>query len=82
MGITGGRSVTTSCSLARSFSRLLGSILCDRFAVAKLSHARLPSAEFTLLSRCSPTGRTSDSEYLFWAEFFCHQTSTYKRVVN
>src|SRR5579864_4967918 len=36
------------------------------------SHARLPSAEFTLLCRGSPTGRTSDGEDLFWAEFFCH----------
>lgn len=57
-------------SLARTFSRLLESILCNRYAVALQSHARWPSAEFTPLCRINPTGRTSDSEYLFWAEFF------------
>jgi len=61
---------------------VLWSILCDPYAVAMRTGARLPSAEFTILSRSSPTGRTSDAEYLFWAEFFCHTTSTYKRVVN
>jgi len=45
--------------------------------------ARLPTAEFTLLSRSSPTGRTSDAEYLFFGlSSFVTQTSTYKRVVN
>ena len=37
------------------------------------SHAGLPSAEFTLLSRSGPTGRTSDGEYLFGDEFSSHQ---------
>ncbi len=51
---------------------VLRSILCDPYAAEMRTGARLPSAEFTLLSRSSPTGRTSDAEYLFWAEFFCH----------
>jgi len=51
---------------------VLWSILCDPYTVAMRTGARLPSAEFTILSRSSPTGRTSDAEYLFWAEFFCH----------
>ena len=48
------------------------SILCDPYAVAMRTGARLTGAEFAPLSRRSPTGRTSDAEYLFWAEFFCH----------
>ena len=51
---------------------VLRSILCDPYAVGMRTGARSPSAEFTLLSRSSPIGRTSDAEYLFWAEFFCH----------
>src|ERR1700730_4411886 len=31
-----------------------------------------PVLRFTLLSQSGPTGRTSDSECLFGAEFFCH----------
>jgi len=61
---------------------VLRSILRDPYAVEMWSHARLPSAEFTLLCRSSPTGRTSDGEDLFWAEFFCHTNLWYKRVVN
>jgi len=34
--------------------------------------AWLARAEFTLLARSGSTGRTSDSECLFGAEFFCH----------
>jgi len=48
------------------------SILCDPYAVEMRSHAQLPSAEFTLLSRSGPTSRTLNSERLLWAEFFCH----------
>jgi hypothetical protein len=44
--------------------------------------AWLAGAEFTLLSRSGSTGRTSDSECLFGAEFFCHTNLTYNRVVN
>jgi hypothetical protein len=51
---------------------VLRSILCDPYAVAMRTGARLPSAEFTILSRSSPTGRTSDGEHLLWAESFCH----------
>src|ERR1700733_4198391 len=51
---------------------VLRPILCDPYAVAMRSGARLSSAQLTLLSRSSPTGRTSDGERLFWAEFFCH----------
>ena len=51
---------------------VLRSILCDPYPVAMRIGARLASAKFTLLPRSSPTSRTSDSEYLFWAEFFCH----------
>ena len=49
-----------------------GSILCDPYTVAMRTGARLPSAKFTILSRSSPTGRTSDGEDLLWAEFLCH----------
>src|SRR5579863_61197 len=41
--------------------------------------ARLPSAEFALLSRSSPTGLTSDAEHLFWDEFFCHTNLNVQR---
>jgi len=51
---------------------VLRSMLCDPYAAEMRTGARLPSAEFTLLSRSSPTGRTSDAKYLFWADFFCH----------
>jgi len=34
--------------------------------------AWLACAEFTLLPRSGTTGRTSDSERLLDAEFFCH----------
>jgi hypothetical protein len=51
---------------------VLGSILCDPYTVAMWTGARLPSAEFTILSWSSPTGRTSDGEHLLWNEFFCH----------
>ena len=36
-----------------------------------------PVLSFTLLSQSGPTGRTSDSECLFGAEFFCHANLTY-----
>src|SRR5271170_8193139 len=42
------------------------SVFRDQSAVEMRIHSRLPSAEFALLSRTSPTGRTSDGEYLFW----------------
>lgn len=61
---------------------VLRSIPCDRYAVEMRSHARLPSAELTLLCRSSPTGRTSDGEDLFWAEFFCHANLHVPRLVN
>jgi hypothetical protein len=48
------------------------SILCDPYAVAMRTAARLPSAEFALLSRSGSTSRTLNSERLLWAEFFCH----------
>jgi hypothetical protein len=63
-------------------TEVLRPILSDPYAVAMRSGARLSSVEFTLLSRSSPTGRTSDGEHLSWAEFFCHTTSAYKRAVN
>jgi hypothetical protein len=34
--------------------------------------ARLASCKLTLFSGRSATGRTADSEYLFWAEFLFH----------
>ena len=51
---------------------VLRSILCDPYTVAMRTGARLPSAEFTILSRSRPPGRTSDGEHLLWADFFCH----------
>jgi hypothetical protein len=51
---------------------VLGSIFCEQSAVEMRSRARLPSAEFTLMSRSGPTGRTADSEYLFGDEFSSH----------
>ncbi len=48
------------------------SILCDPYAVAMRTGARLPSAEFALLSRSGSTSRALNSERLLWAEFFCH----------
>jgi hypothetical protein len=44
--------------------------------------AWLAGAEFTLLSRSGSTGRTSDSECLFGAEFFCHTNLTYNGMLN
>jgi len=49
---------------------VLRSILCDPYTVAMRTDVRLPSAEFTILSRSSP--RASDGEHRLWAEFFCH----------
>jgi hypothetical protein len=51
---------------------LLGLVFCDQSAVAMRSGARLPSAEFTLLSRTGSTSRTAEGEYLFWSECFFH----------
>jgi hypothetical protein len=50
----------------------LGSICCDQSAVAMRLAARLASIKLTLLPRTSTASRTTDSEYLFWAEFFFH----------
>ena len=54
-------------------TELLGLVFCDQSAVAMRSGARLPSAEFTLLSRSGSTSRTAEGEYLFWSECFLHQ---------
>jgi len=35
--------------------------------------ARLASTKLTLFPRSSTTSRTTDSEYLFWAEFPLHE---------
>jgi hypothetical protein len=48
------------------------SILGDPYAVTMRTGARLPSAEFTLLSRGGSTSRTLNSEHLLWGDFFCH----------
>ncbi len=48
------------------------SILCDPYAVAMRTGARLPGAEFALLSRGGSTSRTLNTERLLWAEFSCH----------
>jgi hypothetical protein len=61
-----------SFAALRLLPRALGSIFCDQSAVEMRSRARLPSAEFTLLSRSGPAGRTSDDEYLFGDEFSSH----------
>jgi len=50
----------------------LGSICCDQSAVSMRLAARLASINLTLLPRTSTTSRTTDSEYLFWAELFLH----------
>jgi uncharacterized protein YceK len=39
--------------------------------------AELSSAKLTLLSGCSTTSRTTDSEYLFGAKFFFHAKGQY-----
>ena len=49
------------------------SVFCDQSAIEMRSHARLPRAEFTLLSRSGTASRTSDGEYLFWSDYFFHQ---------
>src|ERR1035438_1878262 len=51
---------------------LLGLVFCDQSAVEMWIGTRLAGAKFTLLSRSGPTSRTSNSEHLLWAEFFCH----------
>ena len=61
------------CALWRVIGGGLGAIFCDQSAVEMRSRARLPSAEFTLPAWSGPTGRTSDDEYLFGAEFSSHQ---------
>jgi len=38
--------------------------------------ARLASIKLTRLTRTSATGRTTDSEYLFWAKLFFHGVDT------
>lgn len=49
------------------------SVFCDQSAIEMRSHARLPRAEFTHLSRSGTASRTSDGEYLFWSDYFFHQ---------
>jgi hypothetical protein len=61
-----------SFAALRLLPRVLGSVFCDQSAVEMRGRARLPSAEFTLLPRSGSTGRTSDDEYLFGAEFSSH----------
>ena len=58
-----------NCPMRAGLAR---SVFCDPSAAEMRSGARLPSVEFTLLSRSGPTSRTPDGEYLFWAEFLCH----------
>ena len=48
------------------------SICCGQSAVTMWVGARLASCKLTLFTRCSTTSRTTDSEYLFWAEFLFH----------
>jgi hypothetical protein len=55
-------------------------VLCYQSAVAMRVGARLASAKFTLLPRSGSTGRTANSEYLFWAEFFCHTNLHVQKV--
>ena len=69
--------------LRRITGSALVPIFCGQSAVEMRSHTRLPAAEFTLLSRSGPAGRTSDGEYLFGAEFSSHQTpSTATRAIS
>jgi len=49
-----------------------GSIYCNQPAVAMRLRAGLASSKLTLLSWSSTTGWTTDSEHLFWGEFFFH----------
>jgi hypothetical protein len=58
----------------------LGSVFCDPSAVEMRNGARLSSVEFTLLSPSGPASRTSDGEYLFWAEFLCHTNLQVQKV--
>jgi|SRR5579864_2853621 len=65
----------TLCKECKGWATRAGvqrSILCDPYAVAMRTGARLPGAEFTLLSRGGSTSRTLNREHLLWAEFFCH----------
>jgi hypothetical protein len=62
-----------SASFSFANTELLGLVFCDQSAVAMRSGARLPSAEFTLLSRSGSTSRTAEGEYLFGSECFLHQ---------
>ena len=47
-------------------------ICCYQSSIPMRLCARLASSKLTLLRRSSTTSRTTDSEYLFWAEFFLH----------
>jgi len=53
-----------------------GLICCIQSAIPMRLRARLPSTKFTFLSRSCATGRTSDSEHLFWVEFLSHKENT------
>ena len=57
-------------------------VFCYQSAIAMRIGARLASAKFTLLPRSGSTSRTANSEYLFWAEFFCHTNLHVQKVVN
>src|ERR1700720_4768677 len=48
-------------------------ICCYQSSIPMRLCARLASSELTLLPRSSTTSRTTDSEYLFGAEFFLHR---------
>jgi hypothetical protein len=50
-------------------SALLGFVFRDQPAVSMRIGTRLSTVELALLSRSSAAGWTTDSEYLFWAEF-------------
>jgi hypothetical protein len=51
---------------------LASCICCNQSAVTMRLGAGLTSAKLTLFHRSSPTGWTTDSEYLFGAEFSLH----------
>ena len=64
------RVAVLSTVLLRSW--VLAQFCCDQSAVAMRLFAGLTSAQLALLSRLGTTSRTTDSEYLFWAEFSFH----------
>jgi hypothetical protein len=56
-----------------------GSICCYQSAVAMRLKAWLACSKLTLFTRRSTTSWTTDSEHLFWTEFFFHGFSQYRK---